>query len=251
MRQVAGPHAPFQVGGVGRAEVVAARGVLIALGAQERVDAEGRTIAERGQLAVRIPAEGAVQDAPGGPEPPFPHLHVRHQAMGLLARRAGRDGGARAVFVGGDHGLQQIDRQQAAAQVRIAGDLAPRQQRQQRASLLGAHQDERPALAEAGQIGLEGRLHIVIGEAAGLQGVLPERGHGVDAGLAIARREDPSDAGEGSGVIGQHGGGQLARGAGIVDRPVPLLAAIVGGRVHEEDVDRPVRKRRMGRIGGQ
>ena len=136
--------------------------------------------------------------------------------------------------------LDQIGRHEPRLDGRIGGDLLAQQASGQGAALFDTHHDERPAPVQVKQKIGERRAHVPVGELARLDRVVEQGQGGVEAGLAIARREHPPGAGERRGVVGQHHPRQHRRGLGVADRPIPVLAPVEGGGVDEEHVGRRV-----------
>ncbi len=140
----------------------------------------------------------------------------------------------------GDHRVDQIGRGQLADQGWIVIDLLAQQTVGDFGSLLDSHDHVGPSEIVVGQVITEGVLHVAVGERPGVSRVLMQ-GHaiGVQTGLAVPGREDPPHPHERSGVVGQHHPLELARGGAIVDRRVPVVAAVEGGGMDEEHVHRP------------
>ncbi len=251
MGQEGRPEAPLQRGGVRGAEVLALWGQGPVIASRQRIDAERGAACQRIQLVTLAPDECATeQTAPqlfavsGG-------RHVGHHAPGLKADSAGGNRRRRAMLVGGYDGADEVGARHALKALGVAGDLFAHQPLRQRSALLHPDDQERTALVVALEEGQERPSDVAIGEGAGRAGVFAQRQHGVEAGLPIARSEQAAAAQERARVVGQHDLFQLAAGAAMIDRPVPVLAAVIRGGMDEEDVGRPIARRRQQGIARQ
>ena len=173
--------------------------------------------------------------------------------MSLVPPTTGRHGRIRAGVAGlRHHGLDDVDSRHLPDQGWVRHNQLVQEPADQLTALLHAHDDDRPAAVVVSQELQEGRAHVAIGELAGLAGVVAVGEAREQAGLAIARREHPPDPLERSGVIGQHDPVELLCGPRLIERRVPVAAAVEGGGVDEEDVRRRVARAPFGRdLGDQ
>ncbi len=251
MGQEGRPQAPFQRGRVRGAEIRTFGFQGAVRPPRQWIDAERRAARQEVKLVPFAPHQGAAEQAAAQLFAIPGHGLVGDGAPGLEANPAGGDPRRRTVLVGGQDGSDEVGPGHPLQPSRIPGDLVPHQSLGQDTALLHPDHQERTALVVTFQEGQERSSHVAVGEGPRRTGVLAQRQHGVQAGLSVARGEQAAAAKEGTGVVGQHHLLELATGARVVDRSVPVLATVVGGGMDEEHVGRPVARRRLQRVARQ
>ncbi len=118
----------------------------------------------------------------------------------------------------------------------MAIHLLGHQPRRQGAPLLHPHDEERPATAIRLQVLTERVRHVAIGELARFPGVLAQGSQAVEAGLPVARREQPTHPHERPSIVGRHHPAEQAVGRHVIHGGVPVTSPVIGGGRDKEHV---------------